>query len=90
MIWLVFQTLAKIETDKIALIRMAAVETQPDIFDDFPGTDKLIIKASKGNNTAVSVIWMVRVSMDCKLFSKLFLCCYDSRYISTTTSFLSI
>jgi len=69
MIWLVFQTLAKIETDKIALIRMAAVETQPDIFDDFPGTDKLIIKASKGNNTAVSVMWVVRVSMLYKLVS---------------------
>jgi len=67
--WLVFQTLAKIDTDKIALMNIAIVEIVPAALPFLFTNRKLIIKASRGNNTAVSVMWVVRVSMLYKLVS---------------------
>jgi hypothetical protein len=55
------------QADKKQLIKIAPVLIQPDAF---PGKKIFMIKANRGNNTAASVKWMVRVSMDCKKFSK--------------------
>jgi len=48
------------------LINIKTVDTQPATLLHLAGNAVLIIKASRGNNTAVSVNFMVRASMDCK------------------------
>ncbi len=60
--WL-FQTFANTNADKTALVKIAIVDTQPDTLFHLVGKEILIMKASKGINTAARVKWIVRVSM---------------------------
>lgn len=48
------------------LINIKTVDTQPAALLHLAGNAVLIIKASRGSNTAISVNLMVRASMDCK------------------------
>jgi hypothetical protein len=55
--------------DSTALARIARVDIHPAILLLFPGRQKLITKASKGNSTAARAKRMVSVSIACKKFS---------------------
>ena len=64
--WWPFQTRANTKAEQMVPVRMAAVETHPESLFCLPGKIRLIKKASSGMNTAASVNFMVRVSIDWK------------------------
>ncbi len=64
--WLLFQTRANTNPDKMVLINIAVTEIHPDILYRLNPKQKLITKASKGINTAASVKRIVNVSIACK------------------------
>jgi len=69
---------------------MAIVDIQPAILLFLPGRLKSIIKASRGSNTAASVKWMVKESIECKNSSNFILSFFHCRDAILCVSLLLI